>query len=264
MPPGRTCIKQPVLARPTGLSSGASDTIRGPEGLLIRNRTKHQPSPGLQVVNVDASSAPIGSYDEIRVTQAPIRLPSSKGLGAGPFDAAQSICVKVTVTPQAGRHQSRYPRGTWNVLMSKPPLSLRANHGFDVPAGTRYGRRQRYRGPDQSRRHRSRPDPPLGCKSISVGQTPSTMGSLESAAHRVSSSGGGWTLDPAFPVRPLRFTFASPCRTAPRVDTLFPNLPRQEVNNALQTIGDHGYEYPHPSRREVNTPSAPSELRYLS
>jgi hypothetical protein len=88
---------------------------------------------------------------------------------------------------------------------------------------------------------------PLGCRDLTVASTPPTMGYLDSASIQVTNGQAalntqGWTLDPVFPASsiPVHVYIKFPDGTT-RGYPFTANLKRQDVNAALQTVGDHGF-----------------------
>lgn len=96
---------------------------------------------------------------------------------------------------------------------------------------------------------------PLGCKEINVTASPSPIGSYDGLA--VSQAPGsaalqvsGWALDPSFPAGsiPVHVYVRSPDGTT--VGTAFvADIPRPDVQRALQTVGNHGFQAAIPLNR---------------
>lgn len=89
---------------------------------------------------------------------------------------------------------------------------------------------------------------PLGCREINVGPNPSPIGSYDSitvgqAPNATTLNVSGWALDPTNPAAgiPVHVYVLSP--DGANVGYAFQaNRPRSDVNQALATVGDHGFQ----------------------
>ena len=201
---------------------------------------------------VDASPAPIGSFDSIALAQAPNAASLQiKGWALDPALPASNVSVSVYMDPKDGSGSGGNPTTLVAANLKRPDVNTALNtigdHGFQAAIaisapGTftvcvqAIGVAPLSAGPTQ-----------LGCRDISVKSTPPTMGSLDSAAVQVSNGVAsintqGWTLDPAFPglSNPVHVYVKYPDGST-RGFPFTANLSRPDVNNALQTIGSHGF-----------------------
>ena len=93
---------------------------------------------------------------------------------------------------------------------------------------------------------------PLGCKSITIAASPAPMGSYDAVSLVQAPNTGnlqlsGWTLDPSYPGKNNTVNVYVSAKdgtpiASPVMVTATANLARPDVNAALNTIGNHGYQ----------------------
>ena len=93
---------------------------------------------------------------------------------------------------------------------------------------------------------------PLGCQAVNVGSNPSPIGSYDSlalnlAANTASLQVSGWTLDPTVPATSINASVYISAKdgipvTNPSPVNVAANQKRPDVNAALGTVGDHGFQ----------------------
>jgi GH25 family lysozyme M1 (1,4-beta-N-acetylmuramidase) len=93
---------------------------------------------------------------------------------------------------------------------------------------------------------------PLGCQTVNVAANPAPMGSydtisLTQAANSANLQVSGWTLDPTQPATSIPVSVYISAKdgsavTSPSPATFAANLKRPDVNSALNTVGDHGFQ----------------------
>jgi hypothetical protein len=93
---------------------------------------------------------------------------------------------------------------------------------------------------------------PLGCQTLNIGANPSPMGSYDSFSVSLAPNTGslqatGWALDPTVPAAsiPVSVYISAKDGTAitnPAQLNAVANLKRPDVNSALGTVGDHGFQ----------------------
>jgi hypothetical protein len=206
---------------------------------------------GCKTIDVGANPSPMGSFDTLSLAQAAnsANLQVS-GWTLDPSQPATSSSVSVNISAKDGSAITS-PPATTIANLKRPDVNSALNtigdHGFQaalpIASAGKYTVCVRGIGVAPL----SAGPTPLGCKDISVAATPPTMGSLDSASIQVANGQAailtqGWTLDPALPgiSNPVHVYIKFPDGSTKG----FPftaNLKRQDVNNALQTIGDHGY-----------------------
>lgn len=125
---------------------------------------------------------------------------------------------------------------------------LAGNHGFDyqvpVTAPGAYQACTYAIGRNANR--------PLGCQTVTVGASPSPMGSYDSASISLTANAAnlqatGWALDPNQPETSIPVSVYISAKdgaavTTPVTSTATANLKRPDVNSALATVGDHGFQ----------------------
>jgi GH25 family lysozyme M1 (1,4-beta-N-acetylmuramidase) len=207
---------------------------------------------GCQTVTVAANPAPMGSYDVISLTQAANSANlQARGWALDPAQPTTSIPVNVYISAKDGSAVTNPAPASFTANLKRPDVNSALNtvgdHGFQasIPITTtgKYtvcvqatGVAPLSAGPTL-----------LGCRDISIASTPSTIGNLDSASIQVTNGQAavvtqGWTLDPALPgiSNPVHVYIKYPDGTT-KGYPFTANLKRADVNNALQTIGDHGY-----------------------
>jgi GH25 family lysozyme M1 (1,4-beta-N-acetylmuramidase) len=203
-------------------------------------------------LTVKASPAPMGGYDELTLTQAPnssnVRV---RGWALDPSLPASSISVNLYFVAKDGSGNAN-PGTVIAANLKRPDVNTAlmtvGDHGFDAllpitSAGTytvcaqAIGIAPLNAGATM-----------LGCKDLTVGSTPPTMGYLDSASIQVSNgqatiTAKGWTLDPSFPASsiPVHIYIKSPDGNS-KGYPFTADLKRPDVNSSLQTVGDHGYQ----------------------
>jgi hypothetical protein len=206
---------------------------------------------GCKTITVGANPAPIGSYDGLALTQSPNKANLQvRGWALDPSLPASNTSVSVYLASKDGSGgansgkvvSANLPRADVNAS-----LQTVGNHGFEalipITAPGSYtvcaqatGVAPIAAGPKL-----------LGCKDITVGSTPPTIGVLDSTAVQVTSGKAslvakGWTLDPSLPASsiPVHVYITYPDGST-KGYPFSANLKRPDVNNALETVGNHGY-----------------------
>ncbi len=92
----------------------------------------------------------------------------------------------------------------------------------------------------------------LGCKTVSIGANPSPIGNYDSlsitqAANSAALQVTGWALDPTQPATSISVNVYISAKdgstvTSPAPLNVTANLKRPDVNSALGTVGDHGFQ----------------------
>jgi GH25 family lysozyme M1 (1,4-beta-N-acetylmuramidase) len=206
---------------------------------------------GCKTVAVEASRSPMGSYDNISVTQAAnVAGLQVSGWALDPAQPSRSVTVSVYLTNRDGSGGVN-PGTVFAANLKRPDvnaaLATVGDHGFQASlplqtVGTytvcvqAIGVEPISAGPTL-----------LGCKDILVASTPPTMGHLDSASVQVTNGQAavqtsGWTLDPAFPAtsNPVHVYLTSPDGTT-KGQAFSAQVKRPDVNSALRTVGDHGF-----------------------
>lgn len=201
-----------------------------------------------KAVTIGANPAPMGAYDSLAITQAPNSANLQvTGWALDPTRPAASIPVHIYVQSPNGTN----PGYAFTANQARPDvtraLGTVGNHGFQASVALSQAGTYRVCAYAIPAAPVSAGNTLLGCRSIAVGRTPATMGSLDSVS--LQTAGGqtsvrvsGWTLDPAFPAssNPAHVYVTSPDGT--RRGLAYPaGLARPDVNRALGTIGNHGY-----------------------
>ncbi|MCO4237892.1 lysozyme [Pseudarthrobacter raffinosi] len=207
---------------------------------------------GCKSINVEASPVPMGSFDAISLVQAvnSARIQVS-GWALDPAQPATSIPASVYITAKDGSAVASPSPTVVTANLKRPDvnaaLSTVGDHGFQATLSITSTGKYTVCVQAINVAPLSAGPKALGCKDISVGLTPPTMGYLDGA--RIQSTNGqatlltqGWTLDPVLPgiSNPVHIYIKYPDGTTKG----FPftaNLKRQDVNTALQTVGDHGF-----------------------
>jgi GH25 family lysozyme M1 (1,4-beta-N-acetylmuramidase) len=202
-------------------------------------------------IRVDSNPAPIGSYDSLSLSQGPNTASLNvRGWALDPSLPASSSSISVYFVSKDGSGGAN-PGKVFTANLKRPDvnsaLATVGDHGFEasvpITAAGSYtlcaqaiGLAPLSEGPTL-----------LGCKDITVGSTPPTMGNLDDASLQVTNGQAslvsrGWTLDPSFPASsiPVHVYVKYPDGST-KGYPFTANLSRQDVNNALQTIGTHGF-----------------------
>ncbi|WP_406637457.1 lysozyme [Pseudarthrobacter quantipunctorum] len=206
---------------------------------------------GCKTLNVEPSPAPIGNFDTLRLLLDPnSAMLRVSGWALDPTQPSKSISVNVSVSYKDDRGVTG-PATVFAANLKRPDvntaLATVGDHGFQASIPIRtygayavciqaVGVEPISAGPTS-----------LGCKEITAPPTPPTMGFLDRASIQVlngqaSIQTQGWTLDPAFPAtsNPVHVYVTYPDGSTKGV-AFTANLPRQDVNKTLNTVGDHGY-----------------------
>jgi GH25 family lysozyme M1 (1,4-beta-N-acetylmuramidase) len=207
---------------------------------------------GCRTVSVAANPSPAGSYDAISLVQtASSANLQVTGWALDPAQPSKSISVSVYISAKDGTAVANPSPTNFTANLKRPDVNTALNtvgdHGFQaslpITSTGSYtvcvqaiGVSPLSNGPTS-----------LGCKTLSVKTTPPTMGSLDNASIQVTNGQAaivtqGWTLDPALPgiSNPVHVYIKFPDGST-RGFPFTANLKRADVNNVLQTTGDHGY-----------------------
>lgn len=204
-----------------------------------------------KTLTVAPSPPPIGSYDALALKQTPNAASLQlTGWALDPTLPASSSSVSVYLVSKDGSGGAN-PGTVFSANLKRPDvnaaLATVGDHGFQasiaISAAGSYtacaqalGAAPLSTGPTL-----------LGCRDITVNSTPPTMGHLDTAAVQVSNGQAslvsqGWTLDPSFPGSsiPVHIYVKYPDGST-RGYPFTASGSRPDVNNALQTIGNHGF-----------------------
>ena len=213
---------------------------------------------GCKTISATGVEAPLGSFDGITQVRTFSNISLSlKGWAADLANTGASAFADTYITsPDGSTTGYRMPANT-----SRPDVQaatgLGPNHGFDYQVTMRlpgaYHACTYAIGQNSNR--------PLGCKSIVVEPNPSPIGAydavtLAQAPGSASLQVTGWALDPTQPQTStpvyvyLQSVNGSPDQSAGVTATA--NLRRSDVNTALGTVGDHGFQVSLPIRQIGN------------
>lgn len=202
---------------------------------------------GCKTLNATGVEAPTGSFDSLGQTRTSSQVSLQlRGWAVDLANPSVSSFADTYITAADGSTTGyRMPANTSRVDVQNA-TGLGTNHGFDyqVPlssAGT-YQACTYAIGQNSNRA--------LGCKSIVVGSNPSPIGSYDSvslvqAPNSANVQVTGWALEPTQPQTStpvyvyLRNQDGTNASTPVKVTA---NLKRPDVNAALGTIGDHGFQ----------------------
>ncbi|GAC1494224.1 MAG: hypothetical protein NVS2B15_15440 [Pseudarthrobacter sp.] len=207
-------------------------------------------SLGCISITVGANPGPIGNYDEAGLTQAPNSANLQvRGWALDPTQPQTSIPVSVYLANKDG--SGALPATVFTANLTRPDVNAAlgtvGDHGFQasvpIHASGNYticvqaiGTAPLSAGPSG-----------LGCRDLSVQLTPPTMGFLDNASIQTTNGQAsivtqGWTLDPAFPAtsNPVHIYIKYPAGNTTGF-AFAASLKRPDVNSALTTVGDHGF-----------------------
>ncbi|WP_427130232.1 lysozyme [Pseudarthrobacter sp. S9] len=189
--------------------------------------------------------APLGSFDSLGLSRTPDKVSLRlKGWAADPAKPSVSSFADAYVTDPAG-NTTGY-RMTANV--ARPDVAaatgLGLARGFDTLIQVQLP--GTYKACVYAIGQNS--NALLSCNEITVGANPAPVGSYDSLAVTQAPNSAnfrvtGWALDPTRPSSsiPVHVYVQSPDGTNPGY-AFTANRPRQDVNRALGTVGDHGFE----------------------
>lgn len=201
-----------------------------------------------KTIKVDASPVPLGSYDSLSVIQAPNAANFQvTGWALDPSQPATSIPVQVSVRSADGTNPSYSSTANMKRPDVNAALGTVGDHGFQVSVPLSRAGSYTVCATAIGVAPLSEGNTLLGCRTVNVASTPPTMGFLDSVSIQIvngqaSVKATGWTLDPVFPgiSNPVHVYVTSPGGTYTGF-AFTANLKRPDVNTALDTIGDHGF-----------------------
>ena len=206
-------------------------------------------SLGCKTINASAVEAPTGSFDDLGQIRTSSKVTLHlKGWAVDLANSSASSYADTYITgPDGATKGYRMPAN-----VSRPDVQsvtgLGASHGFDyqVPVSAPGS----YRACTYAIGQNSNVE--LGCKTTTVQASPVPMGaydavSLTQSPNSASLQVSGWALDPSYPAQsiPVYVYVKSKdglvaVKPAPVISTA--NLVRNDVNSALETVGQHGFQ----------------------
>ncbi|TDT82508.1 GH25 family lysozyme M1 (1,4-beta-N-acetylmuramidase) [Arthrobacter sp. AG258] len=204
---------------------------------------------GCKSVTATGIGVPTGSFDSLTQIRAVDKVTLQlKGWAVDQANPGNSTYADTYVTAPDGtttgyRMTANTPRPDVDAA-----TGLGSNHGFDyqIPVSTPGA----YKACTYA--IGTNANIPLGCQTLNVGANPSPIGSYDALSLTLAPNSAtlqvrGWTLDPTQPgtSNPVSVYIASKdgvAITNPTPTSLTANLQRPDVNSALGTIGDHGFQ----------------------
>ncbi|WP_231369810.1 lysozyme [Arthrobacter sp. 135MFCol5.1] len=206
-------------------------------------------SLGCKSITASGVEAPIGNFESLSEVRTADKVSLQlKGWAVDLANPAASTYADTYVTGPDGTTTGY--RMTANT--SRPDVQtvtgLGSNHGFDYQVTlTAPGNYQACTYAIGQNSNLS-----LGCKNISIGASPAPIGSYDAlslvqAPNTANLQLTGWTLDPSYPgkINTVSVYVSAKDGTPvanPVMATATANLARPDVNAALNTIGNHGYQ----------------------
>jgi len=204
---------------------------------------------GCKSVTATGIGVPVGSFDSLtKVVAADKVTLQLKGWAVDQANPSASSYADAYVTAPNGTTTGY--RMTANT--SRPDVQsatgLGSNHGFDyqVPVTAPGSYKVCTYAIGQNA------NTPLGCRTVSIDANPSPIGSYDTlsitqAANSAALQVTGWALDPTQPATSIPVNVYISAKdgttvTSPAPLNVTANLKRPDVNSALGTVGDHGFQ----------------------